>query len=41
MHVRNVAFTSTPASSNRLPSGFATLEMKTPLDGCGFGLQQL
>ena len=35
---RKVAFTSTPASNNRLPG---TLEVKTPLEGCGFDLQQL
>jgi hypothetical protein len=36
--LRKVAFTSTPASNNRLPG---TLEVKTPLEGCGFDLQQL
>jgi hypothetical protein len=36
--LRKLAFTSTPASDNRLPG---TLEVKTPREGCGFDLQQL
>ncbi len=35
----NVAFTSGKGIDNRLPPGFTTPEMKTPLDGCDFGLQ--
>jgi hypothetical protein len=30
-----------PSKQQSLAPGFATLEMKTPFYGCGFGLQQL